>query len=339
MAQKQVLIIGGGYAGLTVAARLAEGAGSNAAVTLVDARKEFSQRIRLHELLAGRRVRSFRYERLLERRGIRFVHGCAEYLDPDHGRLIVRTAEGCREELPFDHAVLALGSRTATRVPGVEEHAVRLDEPGLVRQVGARLSGLAHARGRLLVVGSGLSGIETAAELAERYPRLRVTLAGSGRLGERFSAAGAAHFRTRLAALKVELREEACVEGLEADNACFQGGERVPFDLCVWSAGFSASPLAREAGLAVDMDGRAQVDAALRSASHPYLFVVGDAARASGRGAAANVVRGGDADGRPRRREPLPGAARRDPAAVPVWVFRALREPGPEGRPAAVRER
>lgn len=280
MEKKQVLIVGGGYAGLTVAARLAEGAGSNAAVTLVDARAEFSQRIRLHELLAGRRVRSFGYERLLQRRGIRFVQAFAEYLDPDLGRLIVRTAEGVREELPFDHAVLALGSRTATRVPGVAEHAVRLDEPHLVRQAGLRLLGLARTGGRVLVVGSGLSGIETAAELAERYPGLRVTLAGSGRLGEQFSAAGAAHFRARLAVMNVEVLEGARVEGLETGNACLRGGARVPFDLCVWTAGFSAPSLAREAGLAVDMDGRAQVDAALRSASHPYLFVVGDAARA-----------------------------------------------------------
>lgn len=280
MTRKQVLIVGGGYAGLTVAARLAENTGPEAAITLVDARPEFSQRIRLHELLAGRRVRSFRYERLLQRRGIRFVQGYAEYLDPELGRLIVHTAGGGREELPFDHAVLALGSRTATQTPGVAAHAVRLDDPELVRQAATRLAEVAHSRGRVLIVGSGLSGIETAAELAERYPGLRVTLAGSGRLGDGFSRDGAAHFRTRLMALKVEVRDEVRVDGLESGNACLQGGERVPFDLCVWTAGFTTPSLAREAGLEVDADGRVRVDAALRSTSHPHLLAVGDAAAA-----------------------------------------------------------
>jgi NADH dehydrogenase FAD-containing subunit len=285
MGKKQVLIIGGGYAGLTVAARLAEGAGTRAAVTLVDARPEFTQRIRLHELLAGRRVRSFGYERLLQRCGIRFVQGYAEYLEPDLGRLIVRTAEGGREELPFDHAVLALGSRTAARAPGVEEHAVRLDEPRLIRQAGARFPGLAGTGGRVVIVGSGLCGVETAAELAERYRGLRVTLAGSGRLGDQFSTAGAAHFRSRFAALKVEVREEIRVEGLEPGRACLLGGERLSFDLCVWAAGFGVPPLAREAGLEVDAEGRVRVDAGLCSASHPHLFAVGDAALATPDGA------------------------------------------------------
>lgn len=289
MAKQQVVIIGGGYAGLTVAARLAEGAGPRAAVTLVDARPEFSQRIRLHELLAGRRVASFRYAERLRARGVRFVQGWAEYLDTDHGRLIVRTAGGNREELPYNHAVLALGSRTASQVPGVKAHALRLDDPDLVRQAGARLPELGRAAGRVLIVGNGLSGIETAAELAERYRGLRFTLAGSGPLGHDFSPAAAAHFRARLASLGIEVREQVRVEGLEAGTACLAGGDRLPFDLCVWTAGFAAPPLARVAGLAVDATGRVRVDAALRSTSHPEIFAVGDAALAQFNGAPARM--------------------------------------------------
>jgi NADH dehydrogenase FAD-containing subunit len=280
MGKKHVVILGGGYAGLVAAARLGEGAGPEAVVTLVDARPEFTQRVRLHELLAGRRVRSFAYAPLLARRGLRFVQGCAEYLDPDLGRLIVRSPEGVREELPYDHLVLALGSRTSTQLPGVHEYALGLDDPERIRRAGAALPSLAAAGGRVLVVGSGLSGIETAAELAERYPGLRVILAGNQRLGAGFSAAGAAHFRQRLTSLRVELLEEVRVAGLEPGNACLADGQRLPFDLCVWTAGFTAPSLARDAGLGVDPEGRVRVDPMLRSESHPHLYAVGDAALA-----------------------------------------------------------
>lgn len=50
--QHKVLILGGGYAGLMAASRLARG-GSPAEVTLIDAKPSFVQRIRLHEVLAG----------------------------------------------------------------------------------------------------------------------------------------------------------------------------------------------------------------------------------------------------------------------------------------------
>jgi NADH dehydrogenase len=51
----------------------------------------------------------------------------------------------------------------------------------------------------------------------------------------------------------------------------------LPCDIAVVCAGFVATPLAREAGLAVDTRGRAIVDASLRSVSHPAVMAIGDA--------------------------------------------------------------
>jgi|SRR5690349_4021512 len=42
-------------------------------ITLIDARPTFTQRIRLHETLAGRKPATFDYAPLLGRRGVRFV--------------------------------------------------------------------------------------------------------------------------------------------------------------------------------------------------------------------------------------------------------------------------
>jgi NADH dehydrogenase len=276
MKSHKVLILGGGYAGLMAAARI----GSRAAVTLVDARPEFFQRIRFHELLAGGSPKTLDFARWLGRRGARFVQARVEALEPERRRVTARSAAGERIELGYDTLILALGSATAAGVPGVAENAVRLDDPAAIRQTAARVRELAGSGGRALVAGGGLTGIETATELAERYPKLRVTLATRGRVGEGYSAAGAEHLRRRLSGLGVTVLEDSEVQSLEAGGAWI-GGSPVGFDLCVWAGGFAAPPLAREAGLAVDGCGRAIVGPDLRAVGHPEIFVAGDSAVAT----------------------------------------------------------
>lgn len=276
----KVLILGGGYAGLMAASRITRG-GSPAEVTLIDARPTFTQRIRLHETLAGRKPATFDYASALGRRGVRFVQARVESLELGRNRVLARSLDGGPIEHRYDTLVLALGSHTRASVPGVAEHAVRLDDPVALREAAARIATLAGTGGRVLVAGGGLTGIESATELAERYPGLRVTLATRGRVGDDYSEAGGAHLRHRLIELGVEILDDTGIAGLEPDRALLADGNTLPFGLCVWAGGFEAPALAREAGLAVDFAGRALIDPALRAQGHPEIFVAGDAAVAT----------------------------------------------------------
>ena len=276
----KVLILGGGYAGLMAASRVARG-NSLAEVTLIDARPTFTQRIRLHETLAGRKPATLDYAPLLGRRGVRFVQARVESLEPHRNRVLARSLDGLPVEHRYDTLILALGSHTRASAPGVAEHAVRLDDPAAVRKAAARITMLAGTGGRVLVAGAGLTGIESATELAERHPGLRVTLATRGRVGDGYSEAGSAHLRRRLIELGVEILDDTSLASLEPGRAWLENGGSLPFDLCVWAGGFEAPALAREAGLAVDSAGRALVDPALRAQGHPEIFVAGDAAVAT----------------------------------------------------------
>jgi NADH dehydrogenase FAD-containing subunit len=276
--QHKVLILGGGYAGLLAAARISR---SNAGVTLIDARPSFFQRIRFHEMLAGGAPKTLDYAPLLARRGVRFVQARAESLEPGRRRVVARDGDGSRVELDYDTLIFALGSTTAPSVPGAAEQAVRLDDPAAIREAAARVRSMEASGGRILIAGGGLTGIETATELAERYPGLHVILATRGRVGEDYSEAGSAHLRRLLTGSGVSILDGAGIVGLEPGRALVADGSAVPFDLCVWAGGFEAPALAREAGLAVDRSGRILVDPALRATSHPDILGAGDAAVAT----------------------------------------------------------
>lgn len=275
--KQQVVIVGGGYAGLAAAARVAR-AHDAAHVTLVDAQPQFTERIRLHEVLAGARPHSFAYAPLLGQRGITFAQGWVETLAPQHQQITVHDAAGKRSVLPFDQLVVALGSTTPTSVPGVKQHALALNDLRSVQAASADLRGLAQRGGSVLVVGGGLTGIEVATELAERFAGLRVTLATAGTFASDYAPRGAAHLRQRLQQLAITLCEHTAITGLEAGTAHTADGSVIAFDRCIWTTGFAAPSLAQDAGLAVDGAGRIVVDSLQRAVNQPNIFAVGDAA-------------------------------------------------------------
>lgn len=274
----RVLILGGGYAGMIAAARIARG--RPARVTLLDQRSAFVQRIRLHELLAGARPAGIAYRPALARRGVAFLQGRVEGIDPARQEVTVALEGQRSKRLSYDLLLIALGSATVAGVPGVERHALRLDDPRSIIIASRRMHELAERGGRVLIVGGGLTAIETAAELAAQRSGLRVTLATRGALGVGYSTAAASHLAHSLAGLGVEVVEGISIEGLEAGAAWLADSGRLDYDACVWAGGFAAPGLLAEADMPVDGQGRALVTPTLQVRGHPSIFAAGDSAAA-----------------------------------------------------------
>lgn len=253
-----ILILGGGYAGISCATRLAHRArdlDQAIRIRLVNPAPVMVERIRLHQAATGQHLRERHIDTLLQGCGVELVASTVSRIDPG-----ARTVEAGGRTLPWDRLVIAVGSRAVARDAPAD--ALTL-EPDRVGELYARV--LARAPGdRVDVVGGGLTGIEASAELAEAFPDLAIQLVTRGLVAEGFSAAGRMHVLRTLAAMGVTVRERA-----EA-----AGGA----DLCIWSAGFSLPSLARDAGLQVNASGQVVTDACLRSVSHPDVYAAGDAA-------------------------------------------------------------
>ncbi|ONH25870.1 NAD(P)/FAD-dependent oxidoreductase [Pseudofrankia asymbiotica] len=275
----RILVLGGGYAGVLAAVRVARRTRRRGGrVTLVNPSDRFVERLRLHQLSTGQQLADHRLPDLLAGSGVAFVQGLAVGLDRTARTVDVDTEDG-RRQLGYDTLVYALGSVTDTgAVPGAADHAFTLAGPSAAG-LADRLTEVDAAAGRVAVVGAGLTGVEAATEIAETFPGLRVTLLSRDEPGPMMGDAARAYLNRGLDRLGVGVRSAVVVTKVLPTGIQVAGDlEPVPADAVVWTAGVRALPLAEQAGLAVDGQGRILVDETLRSESDPAIYAVGDAA-------------------------------------------------------------
>ncbi|GAB2984881.1 NAD(P)/FAD-dependent oxidoreductase [Saccharothrix stipae] len=265
---EHIVVVGAGYAGLAAARLAAKWTGSR--VTLVNARDRFVERVRLHQLAVGQRMRDVPLADLLKGTGVDLVVDRVTDIDPD-----TRKIQLTGGTLAYDRLIYAAGSQANLRgVPGAAEHAHAVSTHEDAEKLAVALK---DAR-TVAVLGGGLTGIEAAAELAESRPDLDVVLVTAGGFGDALSEKGRAHLRKVFDRLGIRVRDRAHVTEVRADGLVLAGDEPVAADTVVWTAGFAVPDLAARAGFAVDDHGRLLVDQTLTSISHPEVQGIGDAA-------------------------------------------------------------
>ncbi|MEW2556750.1 FAD-dependent oxidoreductase [Streptomyces zhihengii] len=270
-----VVVLGAGYAGMAAVVQLAARVKGRdgVRVTLVNARERFTERMRLPLTATAQETAELSIAELLEGTGAQFVRGWVTGVDAD-----ARTVRIDDDRvLGYDTLVYALGAAVDTSgVPGAEDHAYTLDGAQEAELLAGRLARLGG--GTVVVAGSGLTGVESAAEIAERHPRLKVVLLGRDEPGAAMGPKARAHLRGALDRLGVEVRAGVEVRKVLPGAVELAGGESVAAEAVLWTCGTRTSPLAAAAGLAVDDRGRVVTDSALRSVSHPDVYAIGDAA-------------------------------------------------------------
>ncbi|MFC9326052.1 NAD(P)/FAD-dependent oxidoreductase [Kitasatospora sp. NPDC057015] len=274
-ANTEVVVIGGGYAGVMAANRLTQR--DDVTVTLINPRPDFVHRIRLHQLVGGTDSAVVDYREVLAE-GVRLVVDTVTTIDAA-GRAVTRASGGT---LDYDYLVYAVGSGSADPgVPGAAEHAypiATLEDAQRLRPV----FDATPATAPVTVVGAGPTGIETAAELAEAGRT--VTLACGGVLGPYLHRRGRRAVARRLAALGVTVLDGpgTKVTAVTGDTVRLADGRELPSRVTVWTAGFGVPDLAARSGLSTDALGRLLTDETLTSVDDRRIVAAGDSAAPSG---------------------------------------------------------
>ena len=272
-----VVVIGGGYAGTLAANHLRLRA--DVEITLVNPRPVFVERIRLHQLAAGSGTAAVDYGTLLGE-GIRLVVDAAERINS--ADRTIELASGA--VLDYDYLIYAVGSTgvVPSAVAGAVEFAYPVAEFEHAERLRDALDEL-HPDAPVTVIGAGLTGIETASELAGQR---RVILLCGGVLGPSLSRPGRRSVAKWLRRLGVDVLETAVVREVRPDAVVLasplSAGAVLPSALTVWTAGFGVPELAARSGLSTDGLGRLLTDETLTSVDDPRIVAAGDAAAPSG---------------------------------------------------------
>jgi len=267
----EVAVIGGGYAGVAAANRLA--GHDRVAVTLINPRPHFTERIRLHQLAAGTHEAVADYRDVLAG-GVRLVAGTVTRIDAA-GRALT-LADG--DTLGYDYLIYAVGSGPADPgVPGAAAYAHGVATLEDARRLAAAVRS-APASAPLVVVGGGLTGVETAAELAAQGRA--VTLVCGARLAPSLHATGRRAVARLLGGLGVRVLDGPGAEAAEVTpgEVRLADGRELPAAVTVWAGGFAAPDLAARSGLRTDALGRMVTDETLTSVDDPRIVAAGDAA-------------------------------------------------------------
>lgn len=280
--QHRIIVLGAGYAGASAAGYLARHLHpDDVEITVVNAEPDFVERMRLHQLAAGRDLRRHGLAEMFAGTGIRLRLAHVTAVDAAQRTVTVTDGEGT-DRLEYDTLLYTLGSTAADHgVPGVDEHAFHVAGRAAALRLRQRLDDLGE-NGTVLVVGGNLTAIEAATEIAESRPGLRVTLATSDELGGWLGQKARRHLLRAFDRFGITVHEHTTIDHVEATGATAANSTTFFSDATVWAAGFAVHPIAAASGLDVEDTGQITVDRMMRSVSHPEVYAAGDSAYAIG---------------------------------------------------------
>jgi NADH:ubiquinone reductase (H+-translocating) len=297
----QVVILGGGFAGLYAAKGLAD---VPAGVTVVDRRNHHLFQPMLYQVataaLNPSDIASPIRSVLRRQKNTEVLLAEATEIEVS-ARKVHFSDGGC---LDYDYLIVATGARHSyfgrdeweLMAPGLKslEDALEIRrrvllafelaerEPDPVRR---------HAYLTFVVVGGGPTGVEMAGAVAEirRYALRRdfrhidpgeatvMLLEGGVRLLPSYPQELSDKAKHDLRRLGVEVRTETLVTEIQL-GWVRAGGWTIPTQTVIWAAGNTASPLLKSLGAPLDRMGRAVTEPDCTIPGHPEVFVLGDAA-------------------------------------------------------------
>ncbi len=308
---KRFLILGGGFAGVAAATKLAQllPGNDNGEILLIDEDNYLLFTPMLTEAAGGElNTRDIVSPARSLGDRIRFVQGQITNIDLAKRSVDIEIGTGnlepARQTLTGDHLVIALGSVVNFHhTPGVAENAISMKRLDDATQAFEHVSACieranvepdAQKRKELLtfvVGGGGYTGVETMAAIndlvrssAERMQGLdhhdvrTIVVHPGDRLLPEITPELAAYATRKLKERGVEVRLNVKIESAGKNYVQVQGGERIAARTLIWAAGVAPNPLLEHLPAAKGKHHGLQVNGCFQVPGHDAVWALGDCA-------------------------------------------------------------
>lgn len=302
--QHQVVIVGGGFAGVAAAEELAR---RGIRVLLIDKNNYHQFQPLLYQAATAQlalQTVARPLRAMVDRRQIEVKTATVASIDP-HARSVTTT-----DDITYHGEILVIACGAQAHffgVPGAAEYAFPLYSVDDAARLRSRLLGALDAADRsqhyidrgalnIMIVGAGATGVETAGAVAESLRRVVPTylaraVAEQGRVYlidllptvlPSFSQRSRDYAQHTLQTLGVKVLLGVAVSEVRTDGVALSDGRHIPSRIVVWAGGLRAARVLTACGLPQGKGGRVDVEADLRAPGHPGVYVLGDAANIPG---------------------------------------------------------
>jgi NADH dehydrogenase len=268
----KVVILGGGYGGLTVAQELLENTPADVQIFLVERMPYQGLKTEYYALAAGTvsdldiRVNYPNHAKL------KMVYGNIK--DVDLENKLVHVAG--QDPLSYDSLVIALGCTDSYHgIPGAADYSCSIQSLSATRKTFQQINDI-PPYGQLTIVGGGLSGVEVAAELRESRADLNIRILDRGNsvmsaFPGKLQEYVASWFRLH----EVEMRSHIGISALEG-GIIHNSNEQIYTNVTLWTAGIQPVEVVQRMNQPKDNQGRLVVNEWHELPDAPQVYVIGD---------------------------------------------------------------
>lgn len=310
MTKKRIVILGGGFGGLSSALTLAEKlkktpSENDYEIVLVDKNEYHTFTPLLYETattskatanyLKLKSLVTYPFKNLLEKTKVRFLKGEVLHIDLREGAVHLKS-----RKLKYEYLILALGAETNHfKIPGLQEYSLSLKSFADSLKIRDAILSLVESdvkNPKIVIGGAGATGVELASEIKEWTCKMRedigktcdaeVTLVDGGKtVLALFSPTVIKIATKRLQKIGVKVLTEKMIKEVKKKELIFKNGENIPFDIFIWTGGVKAASLTEQLPTKNDPRGRVEITGPLECIPEGpdlkfagKIYVVGDIA-------------------------------------------------------------
>ncbi|MGA9227931.1 MAG: FAD-dependent oxidoreductase [Mesobacillus sp.] len=292
--EKTIVVIGGGYAGINLIEALKkefhEDLKRSIRIILVDKNTFHFKKVKLFKGIVNENLSNLKVP-LKHYCGndIEFIQGQLTAVYPKEQTVDIVREDGTLIHLDFDRLVLAMGSvlrEVNSECGGITLNDLRNAQ--CIRKHILRMMESPDSKLRLAIVGSGVTGIETAAEVGSWLKnetkkegmkqksielflinnKQRLLVEAPVKISERLE--------NRLMRQGIHLMHNKKAEKFSNGKVIFSDKTELEADACVWTVGLKPHPSLFDLGLSLTELGKVKVDSWYRLVENENIYAIGD---------------------------------------------------------------